>query len=91
LNGISLENPRLDERCFSFNPACRANIYKGFLTAEDMKKENDVMFLKGKRLYLRQVRREDIPLFLKWTNDPDLRWLYLKRYFPVDEIDGIDG
>jgi RimJ/RimL family protein N-acetyltransferase len=53
-----------------------------------MKKQNEVLFLKGKRLYLRPVLCGDLPLFLKWTNDPDVRWLYLKRCFPVDETEG---
>jgi RimJ/RimL family protein N-acetyltransferase len=52
-----------------------------------MNKQDDTVFLKGNRLYLRPVRREDLPLLLKWTNDPDLRGMYLRRHFPVDEIE----
>ena len=52
-----------------------------------MNNQDDTIFLKGKRLYLRPMRREDLPLLLKWTNDPDLRDLYLRRHFPVEEIE----
>src|SRR3954471_20186783 len=52
-----------------------------------MNQQDNTIFLKGNRLYLRPIRREDLPLVLKWTNDPDLRDLYLRRHFPVDEIE----
>ncbi|MCU1264387.1 MAG: GCN5-related N-acetyltransferase [Acidobacteria bacterium] len=51
-----------------------------------MKRQDDALFLKGKRLYLRPVGRADIPLFLKWGNDQELRLLSSERYLPVDEI-----
>lgn len=53
-----------------------------------MKKQNDVVFLEGRRLYLRPACRADIPLFVKWANDPDVRALSSDRYLPVDEIQG---
>ena len=52
-----------------------------------MNKQDDTIFLKGRRLYLRAVRREDLPLLVKWANDPDIRDLYSRRHFPVDEIE----
>lgn len=52
-----------------------------------MNTQDDSIFLRGHRLYLRTVRRDDLPLLLKWTNDPDLRDMYLRRHFPVDEIE----
>jgi len=36
----------------------------------------------GKRVRLRAIEREDIPRFLKWLNDPDLR-RYLRMYLPL--------
>jgi RimJ/RimL family protein N-acetyltransferase len=51
-----------------------------------MTKLDDVRFLNGKRVYLRPVSRADIPLVLKWGNDPELRWLSSERYLPGDEI-----
>lgn len=55
-----------------------------------MKKQQDVMFLQGKRLYLRPVRHEDLPLFLKWANDPELRALYMKSHWPTNEVQGAE-
>jgi RimJ/RimL family protein N-acetyltransferase len=55
-----------------------------------MDKHDDMMFLRGQRLYLRTVGREDIPLLLKCTNDPELRGLYLRRSFPVNEIEAAE-
>lgn len=52
-----------------------------------MKKQNDIIFLKGKRLYLRPVWREDVPLMLKWSNDPDLRGLYRARAVPIHQAE----
>jgi RimJ/RimL family protein N-acetyltransferase len=53
-----------------------------------MSRQDDVVFLKGGKVYLRPVRSEDLSIFLRWTNDPEMRWLYLKRPFPIDEIEG---
>ncbi len=38
--------------------------------------------LRGKKTRLRAVEREDIPLFLRWFNDPEIRQ-YLSMYMPV--------
>jgi len=52
-----------------------------------VKKPDHIVFLRGKRLYLRPVLLEDLPLFLKWVNDPDLRLLYMARASPIDEAE----
>jgi diamine N-acetyltransferase len=36
---------------------------------------NRIEFLSGEHVYLRPIEREDIPLLLKWVNDPELRGL----------------
>lgn len=43
-----------------------------------------IKFLKGKKVYLRPVLREDISRFLQWINDGDVR-CYLENYLPVFE------
>lgn len=53
----------------------------------DVENPNNIVFLRGKRLYLRPVLREDRPRFLKWVNDPDLRGLYMTRASPVDDAE----
>lgn len=50
------------------------------------KGNRDIMFLKGRRIYLRPPTKEDIPLFLKWTNDREVNQ-YLSMFLPVTEID----
>lgn len=49
-------------------------------------KTQSVMFLQGKRLYLRPVERNDIPLLQKWINDPEVR-KYLSNSFPLSLTD----
>ena len=49
-------------------------------------KTQSVMFLQGKRLYLRPVERNDIPLLQKWINDPEVR-KYLNNSFPMSLTD----
>lgn len=39
------------------------------------------IFLRGKKVNLRPVRREEIPLYAKWINDPDVR-IFLNNTFP---------
>lgn len=52
-----------------------------------MKKKNQpVIFLKGKRLYLRPPLRDDLPFALRWINDPDTNQ-YLSVYLPSFEKD----
>lgn len=53
----------------------------------EVEEAGDVVFLRGKRLYLRPVLRGDLPLFLNWVNDPELRWLYMARSSPIDEAE----
>jgi RimJ/RimL family protein N-acetyltransferase len=54
-----------------------------------MKQQNDVTFLRGKRLYLRPPTKEDIPCFLRWINDPEVN-CYLSKFLPVTEADEIE-
>ncbi len=44
----------------------------------------NVVFLKGKKLVLRPVSEKDIPLFVRWINDPEIR-IFIKRVFPLTE------
>ena len=46
----------------------------------------EIIFLKSNRVVLRPVLREDIPLLIKWINDPGVR-MYLGRNLPVMEAD----
>ncbi|MBU0531399.1 MAG: GNAT family protein [Candidatus Uhrbacteria bacterium] len=50
-----------------------------------MSKVKPVVFLHSKRLYLRPPEEADLPLFVRWINDPEVR-LYLGRTMPVDLI-----
>jgi RimJ/RimL family protein N-acetyltransferase len=55
-----------------------------------MKKKNDaVVFLKGKRVYLRPPTKEDIPLFLRWMNNQEVTQ-YLGSHLPLVEADEIE-
>jgi RimJ/RimL family protein N-acetyltransferase len=45
---------------------------------------NNVVFLKGKKVILRPVSEKDIPLFLRWLNDPEVRQ-YIANILPVTE------
>jgi RimJ/RimL family protein N-acetyltransferase len=58
-----------------------------------MKKKNMVsdriVFLQGKRIYLRPPSKDDIPLFLRWINDPEVNQ-YLGGYLPMMEADEIE-
>ena len=51
--------------------------------------DNSVVFLKGKRLYLRPACKEDVPYFLIWLNDEEVR-LYLNRQVPLTEAEEIE-
>ena len=46
---------------------------------EDMdtqaKNKQDVVFLRGERVYLRPVERDDLAHIMRWLNDPELRAL----------------
>ncbi len=41
--------------------------------------------LKGKKVILRPLKKSDIPLFLKWFNDPEITQ-YLLWYLPMTEL-----
>jgi diamine N-acetyltransferase len=41
--------------------------------------------LEGKKVQLRPIKRDDLPNFLKWYNDPDVTQ-YLTIYLPVTEM-----
>ena len=43
-----------------------------------------VVFLKGKKTTLRPVSEKDIPLFLRWFNDPEIR-PFITAMFPMTE------
>ncbi len=51
-------------------------------------KENEtcIQFLKGKRVSLRPVLKEDVPQFLRWMNDPDVLQ-YLGMSLPTMEVE----
>ncbi|MDP2655064.1 MAG: GNAT family protein [bacterium] len=44
-----------------------------------------VVFINGKRLYLRPSCRSDLPHFVRWFNDPEV-WIFLNRVYPMTEI-----
>ena len=51
-----------------------------------MKKQNldGIVFLQGKKTILRPLLESDIPLLLKWINDPEIRQ-FVSRIFPATE------
>ena len=44
-----------------------------------------VVFINGKRLYLRPPCESDLPNFVRWFNDPEV-WIFLNRIYPMTEI-----
>lgn len=44
-----------------------------------------IIFLEGKRVYLRPIEKEDISLLLQWLNHPETR-RYLSQLFPLTEF-----
>ncbi|MEX1014852.1 MAG: GNAT family protein [Candidatus Paceibacterota bacterium] len=48
--------------------------------------KKEVVFLKGSRINLRPVLESDIPLLLRWINDPEVTQ-YLSAYLPMMEED----
>ncbi len=42
------------------------------------------MVISGKRLRLRAIERSDIPAFVRWFNDPEVR-RYLQMYLPMSQ------
>lgn len=71
--------------CMDLSGLCNPDSY---LDENALTKHKPTIFIKGRRLYLRPIFRDDIQLFLRWTNDPDLRCLYLNRKTPIDESEG---
>ena len=51
--------------------------------------DNSVVFLEGKRLYLRPSCKEDVPYFLVWINDEEVRQ-YLNRQVPLTEAEEVE-
>ena len=46
--------------------------------------ENQIVFLRSNRIILRPAQESDIPLFVRWMNDPETRQ-YIKRNMPLSE------
>lgn len=44
-----------------------------------------VVFINGKRLYLRPPCKSDLSSFVRWFNDPEV-WIFLNRIYPMTEI-----
>ena len=40
--------------------------------------------IRGERIRLRAIEREDIPAFVRWFNDPEVRH-YLEMYLPMSK------
>jgi RimJ/RimL family protein N-acetyltransferase len=53
------------------------------------KKNDDVVFLRSKRLYLRPPTKDDIPYYLWWRNDQEVSQ-YLGAFLPFMEADGVE-
>ena len=52
-----------------------------------MSNKNPVIFLTGKKVYLRPTNKEtDLPLLQRWINDPKIR-KYLTTYLPITTVD----
>ena len=51
-----------------------------------MSDDEPIRFLNGSRLYLRKPAESDLPLFLRWINDPDT-WHWLGRVSPMNMTD----
>lgn len=51
--------------------------------------DNHIVFLKGKKTILRPLAEIDIPLLLRWVNDPEIRQ-FITRVFPAMEQDERD-
>jgi len=58
------------------------------MNTTDTNKPSDrkVVFLRGKRTSLRPINEKDIPLLLRWVNDPEVRQ-FITRIFPAMEAD----
>lgn len=52
--------------------------------SKEKKSVTRVVFIDGKRLYLRPPQKSDLPLFVRWFNDPEVT-VFLKRRYPMTE------
>jgi RimJ/RimL family protein N-acetyltransferase len=43
--------------------------------------------MRGKKTILRAIEREDLPIFIRWFNDPEVRQ-YLLKYMPMSPAEG---
>lgn len=48
----------------------------------EIQKEKPVVFLSGKRLYLRPLSKDDVPTITRYANDPEVR-MYLSNVYPL--------
>ena len=48
--------------------------------------ENQVVFLKGRNVSLRPVEKTDLPIIVRWINDPEVRF-FLEAYLPQNNKD----
>ena len=53
------------------------------------KSSESVVFLRGRRIFLRPPTKVDIPILLRWLNDEEVR-SYLVRYWPLSEKEELE-
>ena len=45
------------------------------------------MNIKGDKVLLRAIKKEDLPLLYKWSNDPEINYMLGGWHFPSSEVD----
>lgn len=45
------------------------------------------MNIKGNKVLLRAINKEDLPLLQKWSNDPEINYMLGGWHFPSNEVD----
>lgn len=45
------------------------------------------MNIKGKKIFLRSIERDDLPILQKWANDPDVQYMLGGWHFPTNMQD----
>jgi len=45
------------------------------------------MNIKGNKVFLRAIKKEDLQLLLKWSNDPEINYMLGGWHFPSNEVD----
>jgi RimJ/RimL family protein N-acetyltransferase len=45
------------------------------------------MNIKGEKVLLRAIKKEDLPLLHKWSNDPEINYMLGGWHFPSSEVD----